>query len=224
MFSEFRSEFMGLVDYSQAYEKQKNIWERVLQNNSYSVILGLEHPEVITLGRRATEAEVFNKTASIVQSTRGGLATLHSEGQLVIYPILHVRSYFCGVRNYVTELLLVTQTVLEKYYSIQSTIDESNAGLYTAEGKIAFCGIEIKSGVSLHGLSINLNNDLGLFQQIRPCGFQKLKLDRVCYYHTNVQSSDFFQKWITEFKHRLSQLNPQLNQRLNQRLNQQFNP
>ena len=205
MFLKIESEYLGLVDYSQAYEIQKNKWNSVQSNEKHICIFGLEHPDVITLGRRATDLEVFSTQIPVVKSTRGGLATLHSPGQLVVYPILQVRPYFGGVRNYVAQLLEITSQVFKKYYDVQTHFDEANAGLYTEKGKIAFCGLEIKSGVSLHGLSININNNVELFQQIRPCGLNDLCIDQLSNYNKAVSVELFFQNWMIEFKKYISE-------------------
>ena len=168
-------------------------------------ILGMQHPAVITLGYRAhAENEILSADAiPTVKIDRGGLATIHSEGQLVIYPILQLSQYGLGVRQYVDLLLETTAHVLRQSYGISAQRDESGVGLFTAAGKIVFCGIKVKSGVTQHGLSINMKNDLALFRHIIPCGFQNPKFDKVENYVSEFSPKDFFDSWVKEFSSRL---------------------
>ena len=170
--------YLGLVEYEKAEAIQKDLSCRV-RTEDKMFILGLEHPAVISLGRRSNHELIEDnlKAIPVVKSTRGGLVTIHSEGQLVIYPILDLKKLNWGVRQYVLMLLLVTQQLLSEF-NIESFIDEQAIGLYTQSGKIAFCGIEIKNGISMHGLSLNICNDLSLFKNITACGTPNIKLDK----------------------------------------------
>lgn len=161
--------------------------------------MGLEHPAVITLGRRMKSDDIITASeVPVIYSTRGGLATIHSEGQLVIYPIMNLKNEGWGVKDFVGHLLKVTQITLAQY-GIESFIDDKNVGLYTSQGKIAFCGLEIKEGISQHGISINISNDLRLFSQIVSCGISALKTDRVLNHISDITLRDFFEKWMTCF-------------------------
>ncbi len=191
--------YLGTLDFEAAFQIQRNLWHSAKDKNQIS-IMGLEHPAVITLGRRMKSDDLITVSGiPVVQSTRGGLATIHSEGQLVIYPIMNLRSQGLGVKEFVCKLLKITQITLEDY-NIESYIDDENVGLYTGYGKIAFCGLEIKEGVSQHGISINIANDLSLFSQIVSCGITSLKTDRVCNHVSDVTMRDFFEKWRSHFK------------------------
>lgn len=190
------------MDFEQAFQIQRDLW-LTAKNKNQICIMGLEHPTVITLGRRMKSEDLLPAgDIPVVQSTRGGLATIHSEGQLVIYPVMNLRSHGLGVKEFVCQLLKITQMTLNDY-NIESHIDDENVGLYTSQGKIAFCGLEIKEGVSQHGISINIANDLSLFSQIVSCGVTALKTDRVCNHVTDVTLRDFFQKWILNFNQSL---------------------
>ncbi len=194
--------YLGTLDFEAAFQIQRNLWHSAKNKNQIS-IMGLEHPAVITLGRRMKSEDLMTVgDIPVVQSTRGGLATIHSEGQLVIYPIMNLRSQGLGVKEFVCKLLKITQMTLQEY-GIESSIDDENVGLYTQDGKIAFCGLEIKEGVSQHGISINIANDLSLFSQIVSCGIAALKTDRVCNHVSDVTMRDFFEKWTTYFHQNL---------------------
>ncbi|MBC7741264.1 MAG: lipoyl(octanoyl) transferase LipB [Bdellovibrionaceae bacterium] len=199
----FESAYLGLYDYEKAAVLQNDLHCLALNKNQYSLI-GLEHYAVLTLGHRAqVETEVKMTTMPVVRSTRGGLATVHSEGQLVIYPIINLRKLRWGVKHYVHCLLTVTQALL-KELEIDSWVDDEAIGLHTRNGKIAFCGIQIKNGVSQHGISLNVKNDLSLFTEIKACGLQNPRLDRLANYTSELSLRDLFNRWTEIFKRQIN--------------------
>lgn len=194
--------YLGKVDYSKSEEIQKNLLTLAAQKNQYSVI-GLEHPAVITLGHRADLSEIFNSEVPVVKSSRGGLATLHSEGQLVIYPILNLKTLNLGVKDYVCLLLKTTQELL-KELDIESTIDNASIGLHTSKGKIAFCGIKVEKGITQHGISLNVRNDLELFNSMRSCGIENQNMDQLQNYGIDLSLKELFSIWVKCFKNQLT--------------------
>ena len=194
---EFR--FLGQVDYESSVLLQQDLLEDV-KSGKMNIVLGLEHPAVITLGYRADQNDqvILNPTTPVIKSSRGGLATVHSEGQLVIYPLLNLRKLNWSVRDYVELLLKTTKETLNEY-SIDSYLDLNNVGVYTPRGKIAFCGVQIKQGVSLHGISINVSNNLDLFNQIVSCGIKNPALDAVQNYVSSPSIEDVFSSWKNKF-------------------------
>ncbi len=202
----FESKYLGKMDFEKAVSLQKDLWQKA-KSDRINTVIGLEHPAVITLGRRANSSEVHEQNKiPVIGASRGGLATLHSDGQLVIYPIIQLSQYKLGVRDYVHLLLEVTEKVFFKL-NLKTYKDDLNIGLYTENGKIAFCGLEIKNGISLHGISINISNDLNLFKNIRSCGFDTLDLDRLNNYRTDVKPSEFYSLWVNEFNIQLKNKN-----------------
>lgn len=199
------SKWLGLLDYSECLSLQMNQWVSVKESTEEEVIFGVEHPSVITLGVRGNIQEdlFLSKNIPVVKADRGGQATLHSPGQLVIYPVLSLRKHHWGVRDFI-EILLLTSKNTFSDYGLSTQIDMTGAtGLYTDKGKIGFCGLRIKEGISYHGLSLNLKNDLGLFGQIRPCGILLASMDRL-QDHENLTRDifleDFFQRWNKHFQ------------------------
>ncbi len=192
-------QYLDLIEYNEALKLQHNLFEKV-KSEDKNFILGLQHPSVISLGHRANQNEqvIAHPTIPIVKSSRGGLATVHSEGQLVIYPLLNIRKFKWTVHNYIHLLLCTTKETFEEY-SIDSHFDLKNVGIYTQHGKIAFCGVQIKNGISLHGLSINVQNNLDLFNQIISCGIKNQKLDVMKNYKNNISLYEFFEKWKKNF-------------------------
>ena len=196
--------YIGCVEYKKAYAIQENLYQ-IVKEKSMHAIIGLEHPAVLTLGHRLNHGSEITANIPWVQSSRGGLATIHSEGQLVIYPVLDLRALKWGVKDYVCHLLKTTQELLSDL-QIKSEIDEKAVGLYTEEGKIAFCGIQIRNGISLHGISLNVRNDLSLFQNISPCGVQGARLDRLQNYNVNLALDELFHRWVKIFRLKMSQV------------------
>lgn len=190
-------EWKGLWDYRQALWAQEERAHRISTGEALPVIWGLEHPRVVTLGRRShLDPKPPCEQGPFVTVERGGEATLHIPGQLVIYPLLPVDS-FGGVRGFVDHLLTVTQkTLLEFGISTEKT---DTAGLWTKSGKICFLGIRIHNRVSTHGLSINLSNDLSEFRNMKACGVLNPQIDRVLDHGVSVSSLDFFDRWCSYF-------------------------
>ena len=175
------SQWLGHIKYEDGLKQQQRAWEAV-RAGGQGVILGCEHPPVITLGRRARESEEVLGQADIpvVVTDRGGQATMHLPGQLVIYPILDLRALGISVRDYIHLLHQATQNYLVQTHGIEAFEDaERGAGLYTVKGKIAFFGVRVDRGVTRHGLAINISNDLAPFALIRSCGYHGASLDRV---------------------------------------------
>ncbi len=197
------SQYLGLVDFDKALELQYQYHAKVTTDKK-SYILGLEHPTVMTLGLRAHKADVNSFcvkpwTYPIHKISRGGLATIHNPGQLVIYPIVDLKQYGMSVKGFVQALFEATQKTLNEL-KINSTIDLCDQpGVYTDLGKIAFCGLQIKNGITLHGLSINIVNDISLFKEIQSCGVSAPKIDSVANHSVVFSPRDFFNAWLKHF-------------------------
>lgn len=197
------SAFLGLLDFQKSVLMQQEL-SCLAQKSRCHYVIGLEHPALLTLGYRAERSlEVLpHSTLPIQSTTRGGLATIHSEGQLVIYPVMNLKELNLGVKEYVSLLLTTTQDLLG-FLNIDSYIDTKAVGLYTHYGKLAFCGIQIKNGVSQHGLSLNVRNDLSLFSEIRACGCENAKFDSLSRYGVTHTLSELYQIWIRIFEKKL---------------------
>lgn len=201
--SPFETAYLGNFDFRKSVGLQADLLHLALQTNC-NFVIGLEHPAVLTLGHRAElEHEVLSMSRlPIERVSRGGLATVHSEGQLVIYPVLNLRELNLGVRDYVCLLLKTTNELLHSL-GVDSFIDENAVGVFTKTGKIAFCGVQVKNGVSQHGISLNVRNDLSLFNSIRSCGISEPVFDRLCEYGVNMTLQEIFSRWLEIFRSRL---------------------
>lgn len=203
--------WLGTIPYLEAVETMHAAWREVKERPDKMIFLGCEHPAVITLGRQATAAEIVanpkaapNKSSAPVpvpisdlpihQTDRGGQATVHSEGQLVVYPIVHLRYLEWGLKDFIETLLLTTSQMLQTW-GIPTTRAEP-AGLQTSQGKLAFMGLRVDQGITRHGLSLNISNDLGYFSGIRACGVSQAKIDKVANHLKNPPSGELaFKDW-----------------------------
>lgn len=188
------TQWLGLCDYQDAWRLQQKFYEGVRSHGS-NVLVGCEHPAVITCGRRASPVQ--GSTLPMVQTNRGGLMTVHSPGQLVIYPICSLRNLKMGVRGWVEALLEITSLSLQK---CNIMFIHKNNGIFTPNGKIASVGITISKGISLHGVAINVSNDLDIFKLIDPCGHQGQSMDRVQNHHAQISTEVLFRIWCDSFK------------------------
>jgi len=205
----FTPHWQGTLEYQTGLARQHEKLEAVQAGDRKTVhVLGMEHQTVITLGRRASLATDVEQRSDagipVLAVERGGQATLHSPGQVVIYPVLHLPTWGLGVREWTAVLLDVTaQTLLEFGVTVVPADPNLGVGLWTDHGKIAFLGLRVVRGFSTHGLAINVNNDLGLAQAIRSCGVAGArwdKVERVCPGSTAVQ---FFAVWARIFESHL---------------------
>lgn len=189
----------GLTSYPVGLELQAQAahWAKSYQQTT---LIGLEHESVITLGKRGDpKQDVFATAIPVLKTDRGGQATLHSPGQLVIYPVLNLKKYNLGVRDFVELCLKATENTLEDY-GIRTKSSEG-AGLETDSGKIAFLGLRIDQGISRHGISINICNDLNLFSAIRPCGRSNPPLDSLKQKGKDAKPKEVFEIWCRHFEH-----------------------
>ncbi len=171
---------LGTIAYAEAMALQDELVSERLANRIPDTLLLLEHPPVITLGRRGSLADVYlteeqlrDRGIIIERTTRGGLVTYHGPGQLVGYPIVNLRQIGLTVPCYVRALEdAIIQSLAE--FGIRSYLDEEHIGVWTDRGKIAAIGVAQRHGVTLHGFAVNLQPDLGHFALINPCGIAAL--------------------------------------------------
>ena len=173
---------LGLVDYQKAWDLQHQLWSRRVEDELPDVLLLLEHPNVITLGRRGNRSHLIASSGvleamkiPIFHVERGGDITYHGPGQMVVYPILHLKEYGYRVVRYVDQLEEVVLRVLRDF-GIEGRRDPSNRGVWVDEDKIASVGVAIRRRVSLHGIALNYETDLKYFDLINACGLEGKKV------------------------------------------------
>jgi lipoate-protein ligase B len=171
---------LGTLAYADAAALQDLLAQQHLDGQIPDTLLLLEHPPVVTLGRRATlddvflsEQELAARGIQVQRATRGGLVTYHGPGQLVGYPILRLRARGLSVPCYVRALENAIIRALSEL-GIDAHIDPDHVGVWTAHGKIAAIGVAQRHGVTMHGFAVNLQPDLSHFLLINPCGIGQM--------------------------------------------------
>ena len=166
----------GRVPYSQALDLQMRVCRLKGRGFEYDVLLLLEHPPVITLGRNANqehllvpEALLRSKGIELWNVDRGGDVTFHGPGQLVGYPILSLSGRERDVHGYMRNLEESLIRVLAGY-GIEGVRDQRFTGVWTQNGKIAAMGVHLSRWITRHGFALNVNTDLTFYDLIVPCG------------------------------------------------------
>ena len=168
---------LGLVPYREAWELQQSIAGAVSQGAMPDTILLLEHPPVVTLGRRTDEGELHipeGAEVELVETDRGGKSTFHGPGQLVCYPILDLRRHGQDVKKYCRDLEEALIRTLAKV-GVDGERIEGLTGVWLTRPprKIASIGIHISRWVTTHGYALNVDLDPAPFTQwITACGLE----------------------------------------------------
>ena len=160
---------LGLIDYRKAHRLQLKLVEERLRGGLDTLLL-LEHPHVITLGKRAGDLDLKVDGVPVIRVERGGEATYHGPGQLVGYTIIDLEARHLGVWEYVRMLEEALIRVLGRY-GIEAGRREKAPGVWVKEKKIASIGLALKHWVTYHGFALNVNTELSYFRLIKPCGF-----------------------------------------------------
>lgn len=157
--------------YQDALQWMAETREKVIQGQAGVIALGYHSQTIVTLGRHADPSQVMtaSKDVPIFHIERGGGATLHGPGQLVIYPIVKLQNLKLSVMEF-TLILEGVAKDLATSYGIQAMVIPGRPGVYVKGKKLGAIGFHLRRGVVTHGLAININNDLSQFSMISPCG------------------------------------------------------
>lgn len=167
---------LQLIDYSTAWQIQKDIFEKRKLNSTNDTLILLEHPHTYTLGKIAKKEnllfsnEILNKkNISIYEIDRGGDITYHGPGQIVGYPIIDLNLWQKDSHKYlraIEEVIILTC----KFFGLNTERSNSYTGVWIENRKIAAIGIKISRWITMHGFAFNINTDLDFFDGIIPCG------------------------------------------------------
>jgi len=167
--------YMGVCDYASTQQKMQEFNAQRSPETEDEIWL-LQHPAVFTQGTNGKAEHLLNPDdIPVVQSDRGGQVTYHGPGQLVAYVLLDVKRKKMGVRNLVTALERTVIKFLAKH-GIEGIADPKAPGVYVNGEKIAALGLRVKQGGCYHGLSLNVDMDLTVFDRINPCGYPDMKV------------------------------------------------
>jgi len=186
---------LGLKDYKETWDYQEELFQGILalksqnrkdeanQKVTPNYFLFVEHPHVYTLGKSGhienmllNEEQLKAKNATFYKINRGGDITYHGPGQIVGYPILDLDNFFTDIHKYLRFLEEVIIKTLADY-GLEATRSEGETGVWLDVGtpfarKICAMGVRASRWVTMHGFALNVNSDLGYFDNIIPCGIR----------------------------------------------------
>jgi lipoyl(octanoyl) transferase len=174
---------LGSMPYRDAWTIQEQLHAQVVQGDEEKLLL-VEHPPVITFGRRAgvernllaSDEQLAKLGVEVVQSDRGGDITFHGPGQIVAYPIVRLADHHLSVGGYMKRL---EETVIASLAELKivGQLDPTAIGVWVQHAgqlaKICAFGVRVRRGTTLHGLALNVTTDLRYFQLIVPCGLHQ---------------------------------------------------
>ena len=169
----------GRLDYSLAWQQQKQLVEKRAAEEISDTLVFVEHPKVITLGRAAQRGDrpvITDLSIPVLEIERGGLATYHGPGQVVIYPIVkldrrHAVPAFRGIHELIRSLEDLIISFLSERGVPAGRVDSKTGVWLECQRKIASIGIAVRHWVSYHGLAFNLNTGPEPWKSFNPCGF-----------------------------------------------------
>ena len=185
---------LGKMDYKEAWDFQENIFQQILSIKSQNKktgflkttpnkLLFVEHPHVYTLGKSGhlenlliSEEKLETIGAKFYKINRGGDITYHGPGQIVGYPILDLENFFTDVHKYLRLLEeMIIRTLAE--YGLKGERSPGETGVWLDVGtpfarKICALGVRASRWVTMHGFALNVNTDLGYFDNMIPCGIK----------------------------------------------------
>ena len=171
---------LGRVEYDVALALQRRLAAERDEERVPDVLLLLEHPPVITLGRRgsldhvyADPTELGRLGIALRETNRGGLVTYHGPGQTVGYPIARLRTLARDAPTYVSGLEETMVRTLAQL-GVVAVTRPGERGVFAEAGKIGAIGVAVSRGVTMHGFALNVCPDLRHFELIDPCGLGHL--------------------------------------------------
>lgn len=185
---------LGLKDYKETWDYQEELFQEILLIKSENrklnqaretpnYLLFVEHPHVYTLGKSGdmshlllSEEQLAERGAAFYKINRGGDITYHGPGQVVGYPILDLENFFTDIHKYLRFLEEAIILTLAEY-GVVGTRSEGETGVWIDVGtpfarKICAMGVRASRWVTMHGFALNVNSDLGYFDNIIPCGIR----------------------------------------------------
>jgi lipoyl(octanoyl) transferase len=185
---------LGQKDYKETWDFQEYLFQKTVDQKiknrrenlaqpTANHLLFVEHPHVYTLGKSGSltnlllnEEQLIQKKATFYKINRGGDITYHGPGQIVGYPILDLENFFTDIHKYLRlleEMVILTLTE----YGLKAERSQGETGVWLDVGtpfarKICAMGVRASRWVTMHGFALNVNVDLGYFDNIVPCGIQ----------------------------------------------------
>ncbi len=174
----------GTAEYQEAYRFQLELVNQRQKGFIDDTIIFVEHPAVITRGRKGrksggniliAEQELAAKGIKVCEVDRGGDVTLHCPGQLVVYPVFDLNNHGRDIHGYLRNLEEVVIRVLRDY-SISPERIRGFTGVWVGGRKIASIGVGVSRWIAYHGVSLNVSPELKQYSMINVCGMEKVRM------------------------------------------------
>ncbi len=185
---------LGSKDYKDTWDYQETVFQKIVDlkvenrknnttNETPNYFIFVEHPHVYTLGKSGdmsnlllNEEQLKQKGATFYKINRGGDITYHGPGQIVGYPIIDLENFFTDIHKYLRFLEEVIILTLAEY-GLTAVRSEGETGVWLDVGtpfarKICALGVRTSRWVTMHGFALNVNTNLGYFDNIIPCGIK----------------------------------------------------
>lgn len=170
----------GLLEYRACLEWMESLHSQIASGTRRPCFLLVQHPPVVTMGSRRLLGDLRSSHpeggrsalapgVAYVEIDRGGSATAHEPGQIVLYPLLPLNLFGLSVKKYVHFLEQIVIDVCAAF-RVDASRDEKHPGVWCGTEKIAALGVRVKDKVTKHGLAFNVTNSLETFSWIVPCG------------------------------------------------------
>ncbi len=173
-------EWLGTLEYREGLRVQGEAIDARRDGRIPDTIFLLEHPPVVTLGRRGDDSHILADSQTLAGAgvavervTRGGEVTYHGYGQLVGYLIFDIRKHIKRIAALMHGIEDVLIKFLKGEFGIAAHKDEQHPGVWAGGGKIAAIGMAIQRGISFHGFALNITTDLSHFDYIVACGLER---------------------------------------------------
>jgi len=190
-------EWLGVQPYEVMWQKMKAHAGLLAAGDVDEVIWTCEHEPVYTTGKRAVDNRLDKVLpAPLFITDRGGEMTFHGHGQLMLYPMIHLRRRGLTVRQYIHTLETSAMKTLS-HYAIQTERRCGLPGVWTTEGKIVAMGIRVSQGVAYHGMAMNMAVDMNYFNVINPCGLGQKAVNMQDNIHSMPINQELAETWAS---------------------------
>lgn len=166
------------MGYTQARALQEQLLIERIDEQVPDQLLLVEHPPVVTLGRRTPKSQWEHLGVEVVEVERGGEATWHGPGQLVGYPVVALPEGRRDLHRYLRDLEQVVIEVLSEL-ELDAGRRDGWTGVWVGEQKLCSIGVAVRRWVAWHGFALNVSCDLSGFRGFAPCGLEASVMGRV---------------------------------------------
>ncbi len=170
---------LGKMPYPEALHLQECLQAARIADEIPDTLLLLEHPPVLTMGRRASYSNILlskeqldQLAVEVVDVSRGGDVTYHGPGQLVGYPIFDLKQHGKDIRLFLHRMEEIFIRILSEYGVDAHRETGTHTGVFAGTDKLVAFGVSVRQWVTMHGFAFNINTDLSHFEWIVPCGLQ----------------------------------------------------